>query len=311
MSENTSPPQSFRSTPHIRLNSGRHDPFVDLEEGPNSPKQPTSTRSLIPPGPQSPNLPPGTALASPYSASRAADSSELLLPPPRNLRSRDGSEPRSPVESVISSRRTSWDSEVDSRAYPYDPFSDSRAPSRADSEDDNVNTQTVSEKYNIMPSEGLLLFPEDVEKDDYLHNPDPNDKDRDCDICNPRGLANVGGLALLTIGIMALFIGYPVAYGSFPFKETVDLFPANESLFLRSTFVQKLTAPTNTQCNGDPMCLDAGQIPLLKNIRTGLIDPDTPDSVKSIKAANGKEWNLVVSSVRGHAVMVAHTSVVF
>jgi hypothetical protein len=34
-----------------------------------------------------------------------------------------------------------------------------------------------------MPTDGLLLFPEDVEKDDYLHNPDPADKDRDCDIC--------------------------------------------------------------------------------------------------------------------------------
>jgi hypothetical protein len=61
-----------------------------------------------------------------------------------------------------------------------------------------------------MPSEGLLLFPEDVEKDDYLHNPDPNDSDRDCEICNSRGLANIGGLVLLTVGIVALFIVYPV-----------------------------------------------------------------------------------------------------
>jgi beta-glucan synthesis-associated protein KRE6 len=68
----------------------------------------------------------------------------------------------------------------------------------------------VSEKYNILPSAGLLLFPEDVEKDDYLHNPDPNDRDRDCDIFNRRGLVNVGGLAFMTIGILVLFIGYPV-----------------------------------------------------------------------------------------------------
>jgi hypothetical protein len=31
----------------------------------------------------------------------------------------------------------------------------------------DVNTQTVSGKFNIMPTDGLLLFPEDVEKDDY------------------------------------------------------------------------------------------------------------------------------------------------
>lgn len=93
------------------------------------------------------------------------------------------------------------------------PFDDSRAPSRAGSDDDNVNTQTVSEKYNILPSAGLLLFPEDVEKDDYLHNPDPNDKDGKlscADLFSRRGIVNVGGLALITIGILILFIGYPI-----------------------------------------------------------------------------------------------------
>jgi hypothetical protein len=95
------------------------------------------------------------------------------------------------------------------------PFADSRSPSRsgsrADSDDDNVNTQTVSERYNILPSAGLLLFPEDVEKDDYLHNPDPKGKEeRDCDIWTTRGIVNVGGLALITLGILTLFIGYPV-----------------------------------------------------------------------------------------------------
>jgi hypothetical protein len=61
-----------------------------------------------------------------------------------------------------------------------------------------------------MPTDGLLLFPEDVEKDDYLNNPDPADQDRECDVCNRRGVWNVGGLALLTVGILVLFIGYPV-----------------------------------------------------------------------------------------------------
>jgi hypothetical protein len=75
----------------------------------------------------------------------------------------------------------------------------------------------VSEKYNIMPSDGLLLFPEDVEKDDYLHNPDPNDKDREkCDVFSKRGMMNIGGLAFITIGVLILFVGYPALYGSFP-----------------------------------------------------------------------------------------------
>lgn len=91
------------------------------------------------------------------------------------------------------------------------PFEDSRAPSRAGSDDDVVNTQTVSEKYNITPQAGLLLFPEDVEKDDWLHNPGPDDeKKRECDLLTKRSFVNVGGLAFMTIGLLVLFIGYPV-----------------------------------------------------------------------------------------------------
>jgi hypothetical protein len=104
----------------------------------------------------------------------------------------------------------------DSRGPFASPFDDSRAPSRAGSEDD-LNTQTVSEKFNILPSAGLLLFPEDVEKDDYLHNPDPNEKEqRDCNIFTKRGFMNVGGLAFFAIGLLVLFIGYPVLYVKSP-----------------------------------------------------------------------------------------------
>ena len=37
---------------------------------------------------------------------------------------------------------------------------------------------------------------------------------------------------------------------------------------------------------------------LLKNVRTGLIDPATPDSVKTRKSVNGKTLNLVVRRIR-------------
>lgn len=130
---------------------------------------------------------------------------------------------QSPSQSGFNSRRTSWSSEsAGSRSSRYGagpfatPFDDSRAPSRAGSDDEGVNTQTVSEKYNILPSAGLLLFPEDVEKDDYLHNPDPSDKEKMkfSDLFTKRGVANVGGLALITLGLLTLFIGYPIMYVS-------------------------------------------------------------------------------------------------
>ncbi len=99
-----------------------------------------------------------------------------------------------------------------------DPFADSRTPSRAGSDDEGVNTQTVSEKYNILPSDGLLLFPEDVEKDDWLHNPDPNEKEpRECNVFTKRGFMNVGGLALVCCGLLVLFIGYPILYESYTY----------------------------------------------------------------------------------------------
>lgn len=48
---------------------------------------------------------------------------------------------------------------------------------------------------------------------------------------------------------------------------------------------------------GDTLCLDVGDRSLLKNLRTGLIDPDTPESAKTKVSADGKEWKLVVSTM--------------
>jgi hypothetical protein len=52
--------------------------------------------------------------------------------------------------------------------------------------------------------------------------------------------------------------------------------------------------PPYDPCKEDPMCLDNNR-PLLKNVRTGLIDPTTPKSAMSKISADGTEWKLVVS----------------
>jgi hypothetical protein len=203
--------------PHITVNSGSGGDLLGglPSDGSHStPGTPGISRQLLPqqrPGPQI------------YGAPGIAESSEMLLPPstargPRLYQDVPADNP-SRANSAMSSRPTSWSSDAGSRDSRYGPFAspfdDSRSPSRAGSDDDNVNTQTVSEKYNITPSAGLLLFPEDVEKDDWLHNPDPNDKDREkCDVFSKRGAMNIGGLALITIGVLVLFIGYPVLYAS-------------------------------------------------------------------------------------------------
>ncbi|EZF31958.1 hypothetical protein H101_04447 [Trichophyton interdigitale H6] len=180
----------------------------------------------------------------------------------------------------FSSRRTSWSSDAASRhaSYSYggytysSPFDDSRVPSRAGSSDDEggITTQTVTEKFAIFPDGDLIVYPHDVEKDDELHNPDPNDKERKCDIWHKRGITNIGALIFLIGGVLTLFIGYPVI-----------------------SYIQGLTS-VKGGCAGDPMCIDV-DIPLLKNIRTGLIDPDTPKSAMKKKSASGKDLELVFS----------------
>lgn len=211
------PTDPSQNTPHIQLNSGDDRSFTEADDAHNLdvPNQ-TIGRALTPgmtiPIPPSPASTFQSTIASP----NPQESSELLIPP-RPHRFRDDLDPRlrSPDMSIMSSRRTSWSSEFgthDLRGYGYSPVDDSRTPSQAESEENDVNTQTVSEKYNIMPTEGLLLFPEDIEKDDHLHNPDAADTNRKCDLFNRRGLMNIGGLTLLTLGILTLFIGYPVMY---------------------------------------------------------------------------------------------------
>ena len=49
-------------------------------------------------------------------------------------------------------------------------------------------------------------------------------------------------------------------------------------------------------CARDPMCLSRDEIPLLKNVRTSLIDPTTPEFARKKIAADGTEWTLVVGA---------------
>ncbi|RJE17600.1 Beta-glucan synthesis-associated protein [Aspergillus sclerotialis] len=239
--------------PQIRINSGQYYPFDESQE-PYYPQHYGLRRTLTP------DVPPSLT-----SGLSTTESTEFLLPPrPNRLRYNasftDGTSTL--ALSTTSSRRSSLSSDSDS--------SDSDVVDAVH----DVNTQTVSEKYNITPSDGLLLFPEDVEKDDAIHNPDPRDTERDCNFCNRRGIVNVGGLTILVLGLLMLFIGYPVL----TFVRGVE-----ESQYKDLT------------CKEDPHCLNVGKRPLLKNIRSGLIDPDTPDDVKTIQSADGKEWKLVFS----------------
>jgi len=206
-----------RTNPHIRLNSNPANllasdaPETSAIQNPAAPSsnQPSVRRSLIPSF-NHPGRPPHGA-----DVKRMGSSEHLLPPSPvvRQKRYRDrSSRSPSPATSVASSTRSSLDSaKSDDRLFAGAFDSDSSHRSTSFEDDEDVNTQTVAAKYNITPSEGLLLYPHDIEKDDWLHNPQPGEKDeRECEIFGKRGLLNIGGLLLIVGGVLVVFVVWPV-----------------------------------------------------------------------------------------------------
>jgi beta-glucan synthesis-associated protein KRE6 len=70
-------------------------------------------------------------------------------------------------------------------------------------------------------------------------------------------------------------------------------------LIYRRTFVQKSLPKSTSSCATDPMCL-SDKAALLKNLRTGLIDPDTPQSAMNKQSHDGVNMQLVVCISRTH-----------
>jgi beta-glucan synthesis-associated protein KRE6 len=75
-----------------------------------------------------------------------------------------------------------------------------------------INTQTISAKYSLVPWDVLLKYPNDVEKDDWLHNPDPDEKDGGwCEgFYSGRGIWNCIGLAVIGLLMVGLLAGGPL-----------------------------------------------------------------------------------------------------
>jgi hypothetical protein len=78
------------------------------------------------------------------------------------------------------------------------------------------------------------------------------------------------------------------------FGEPVSIFRRGLTCWY-STAVRGLDKHESHCAAGDTLCLNVGDRPLLSNIRTGLIDPDTPKSAHTMIAEDGKELKLVVS----------------
>lgn len=141
----------------------------------------------------------------------------------------------------------------------------------------SLQEQSISDKFSLSPdpsSWGATLAMNLEEPDDELHNPDPRrdrKNDRGGSVFTYRGLANLGCLIFLAVGMITLFAGYPMI--SYFTKQS----PSNEGGFN----IGGINA--------------SGQIPTMTN-NYGLIDVDTPTSAHTYTSfADSSQWQLVFS----------------
>jgi hypothetical protein len=115
------------------------------------------------------------------------------------------------------------------------------------------------------------LWDKDPDLDDALHNPDIRDAKGDASftLFSARGWANAGALFILIVGLLTLFVGYPVIY----------------------YFTHPPAAITGFNLGG---INGTGQIPDLPGLPS-LIDSDTPSSALTRTGSDGKKYNLVFS----------------
>lgn len=132
---------------------------------------------------------------------------------------------------------------------------------------------SIADKYSLdyFTTIGAQSGPE---PDDFIHNPDPRrdrKNDRGGTIFTQRGVANLGCLIFLTVGLVALFAGYPVV------------------TYILNHPMTTLGAYNLGGTNG------SGQVPTMTG-NWDLIDKDTPQEVYTVTSyQDGSEYELVFS----------------
>lgn len=156
--------------------------------------------------------------------------------------------------------------------------------------DDKKNVSFIDDRLTAPYEEkGILSWPlvcDLEEADDEMHMPRDDDdikfKPRIRDHFTRDSIVSTIGLAFMISGLLFIFIGLPVlsAVGVIDYNSAygmpLSMFP--------NPWRPQIWAIVNNK-----------RYPLLENIRTGLIDPDTPDSVKTRAGEFGDEYVLVFS----------------
>ncbi|ESK91106.1 glycoside hydrolase family 16 protein [Moniliophthora roreri MCA 2997] len=137
--------------------------------------------------------------------------------------------------------------------YVYDPATDSHLPD--DEEDVLHDPKATPDTWKKLFAPGHLLNKKGGGSDQHW--------------LSWRGFFNIGALALLLVGLVVLFLGYPVI------SDVVN----------RSR---------NALIEGNIRVNATGQVPILNGARP-LVDPDTPDDVKTRTGFDGQVYDLVFS----------------
>ncbi|KAA6410038.1 MAG: glycoside hydrolase family 16 [Lasallia pustulata] len=135
---------------------------------------------------------------------------------------------------------------------------------------------------------GFPMYTDEKELDDDMHMPYPDDdvqfKPKFSDYLARRQLCSLFGMILILLGLICLFIVMPIISSS---GTDIYGYPYD--------------TPLNQMHHGDAIdpsswaYVNSRKYSLLRNIRTGLIDPDTPDSAMTRKSIQGEDLQLVFS----------------
>ena len=141
----------------------------------------------------------------------------------------------------------------------------------------------IAAPYNTKDG-SLPLFTDEKEDDDDMHTPMPDDEEKLKphwkDFFSRRQLGSLCGMVFMLVGLFCIFILLPVLSYT---GHAIYGYPDHQDERGPGPFLDP-----------DDWVNDE-RYPLMKNVRVGLIDPDTPKSAMKRKSFLGDQWDLVFS----------------
>ena len=137
------------------------------------------------------------------------------------------------------------------------------------------------------PEYAFPLYSDEKEPDDDMHMPQWDDdikmKPRWKDHFTRENVSSTFGLLFMLVGLLCIFVVLPVI--SYTGTEIID--------FAYETPLDQMGGPWVPPQEWAQV--NDRKYPLMSNMRSGLIDPDTPDSAKTRTDIHGNTMNLVFS----------------